>query len=225
MGKGDRFILMDRAGDRYEAVIESVDGMEVMVRFAEKLEGPASSDLEITLCPAILKSGPMDYLIEKASELGITRVMPFYSERSVIKINSSNASNKVRRWREIAVSSAKQSDRITPAEITEPVVFSDLVQQWQDSNVMKVILWEREDSRDLKELLKKSMPGHHFVGIVGPEGGFSAAEVDAAAQAGFIPVSLGKRVLRAETAAMTMVAIVQYELGDLSLQGGNRLKS
>jgi 16S rRNA (uracil1498-N3)-methyltransferase len=225
MGRGDCFILMDRAGERYEAIIESIEGMEVMVRLAEKLEGPASSDLEITLCPAILKSGPMDYLIEKTSELGVMRIMSFYSERSVIKINISNASNKVRRWREIAVSSAKQSDRITPAEISEPVVFSDIVQQWQDSNVLKAILWEREDSRDLKELLKKSIPGNHFVGIVGPEGGFTAAEVDEAIQAGFIPVSLGRRVMRAETAAMTMVAIVQYESGDLSLQGGNRSKS
>jgi 16S rRNA (uracil1498-N3)-methyltransferase len=219
MSRGDRFILMDRAGDRHEAEIESIDGREVIVRLAEKMEGPASSYLEITLCPAILKSGPMDYLIEKTSELGITRILPFYSERSVIKINDSNASNKVRRWREIAVSSAKQSDRITPAEISEPVAFKDAVKRWQDSKALQVILWEREDSRDLKELLKKSMPGRHFVGMVGPEGGFSALEVDAAAQAGFIPVSLGRRVLRAETAAMTMVAIVQYEWGDLSLQG------
>jgi len=220
MGRGDRFILMDRAGDRYEAVIESVHGMEVVVRLAEKLEVTASSYLEITLCPAILKSGPMDYLIEKTSELGVMRIMPFYSERSVIKINSSNASNKVRRWREIAVSAAKQSDRLKPAEISQPVAFKDAVLQWQDSNALKAILWEREDSGDLKELLRKSMPGHHFVGIVGPEGGFSAVEVDAAARAGFISVSLGRRVLRAETAAMTMVAILQYEWGDLSLQGG-----
>jgi len=221
MGRGDSFILMDRTGDRYRAVIESVDGVEVTARLGDKLEGPASSGLEITLCPAILKSAPMDYLIEKTSELGIARINPFYSERTVVKTDSATSSNKVRRWREIAVSSAKQSDRVRPAEISEPAAFTDAVLQWRDSNALKVILWEREDSRDLKKLLKKSIPFRHFVGMVGPEGGFSSAEVDAAAQAGFIPVSLGRRVLRAETAAMTLVAIVQYEWGDLSLQGDN----
>lgn len=221
MGRGDRFILMDRAGERYKAEIDFIEGMEVIVRLSEKMEGPSSGGLEIILCQSILKSGPMDYLIEKASELGVARIMPFYSERSVIKISGSNASNKVRRWREIAISSAKQSDRISPAEISEPVPFTDAVNQCQYPNVLKVMLWEREDSRDLRELLKQSIPGHHFVGMVGPEGGFSAAEVDEAAQAGFIPVSLGRRILRAETAAITVAAIIQYEWGDLSL-GGNR---
>lgn len=219
MVRGDRFILMDRTGNRYAAAIESVDGSEVLVNLTEKLQGPAMNDLDITLCQAVLKSGPMDYLIEKTSELGITRIMPFASERTVVKINSDNASNKIRRWREIAVSATKQSDREAPADILSPVTFADILQHGQDTGSLKVILWEREDSRDLKELLKASRPGYYFVGMVGPEGGFSAGEVDAATQAGFIPVSLGRRILRAETAAITLVAIVQYEWGDLSLKG------
>jgi len=219
MGRGDHLILMDRAGERYEACIDSIEGMEVIVRLSEKLEAPALSSMEITLCPALLKSGPMDYLIEKISELGVVRIMPFYSQRTVIKAGSPNGSNKLRRWREIAVSSAKQSDRITPVEISEPAAFTEMLKHLRGSDALKVILWEREDSRDLKDLLRQSMPGHHFAGLVGPEGGFTSAEVDDAAKAGFIPVSLGKRTLRAETAAIALVAILQYERGDLGIQG------
>ena len=82
---------------------------------------------------------------------------------------------------------------------------------------MKIILWEDEPSRDLKTLLRASSPIMQFVGMVGPEGGFGREEVEAARNAGFISVSMGNRVLRAETAAMTLVGIVQYEWGDLGL--------
>lgn len=220
MGRGDRFILMDRHGDRYEASIESVGRTEVVVRLSEKLREPVTPDLDITLCQAVLKSGPMDYMIEKTSELGVARIIPFVSERTVVSFDSKGTENKLRRWKEIAVSAAKQSDRFAPAEIAQPHTFMDVLGKQQNNDFLKVILWEREDSRDLKELLDKSASCPGFIGMVGPEGGFSAGEVDAAAQAGFIPVSLGRRILRAETAAMTLVAVVQYEWGDLSLKGG-----
>jgi len=219
MTSGDQFVLMDRGGDRYEAEIESVDGSEVLVKIIKPLQSPALPDLEITLCQALLKSGAMDYLVEKTSELGVTCIIPFASERTIVKLDGDGTSNKVRRWREIAVSAAKQSDRIVPAEISPPVRFIDIVQQWQNADFIKVILWEREESRDLKDLLRASAPGAHFIGMVGPEGGFSSGEVATAKEAGFIPVSLGKRILRAETAAITLVAIIQYEWGDLNLKG------
>jgi 16S rRNA (uracil1498-N3)-methyltransferase len=221
MTRGDEFVLMDRLGDRYEAVIESVGGSAVVVKLIKQLQGPALPDFEITLSQAILKSGPMDYLIEKTSELGVTRIRPFASERTVVKIDSDGSPNKLRRWREIAVSAAKQSDRIAPAEIFQPVTFTDIVEQLQDTDCLKVILWEREESRDLKEVLRASAPASRFAGMVGPEGGFSASEVSTAKEAGFIPVSLGKRILRAETAAITLIALVQYELGDLSIRSNH----
>ncbi len=220
MDRGNRFILMDGHGDRYSAVIESIDRSGVVVRLSEKLQGPVKPDLDITLCQAVLKSGPMDYMIEKTSELGVTRIFPFFSDLTVARLEGMSAENKLRRWREIAVSAAKQADRFVPAEIARPGKFTEVLRQRENNDCLKVILWERENSRDLKELLKSSIPLHAFVGIVGPEGGFSAGEVEAAAQAGFVPVSLGRRILRAETAAMTLVAVVQYEWGDLSLKGG-----
>jgi 16S rRNA (uracil1498-N3)-methyltransferase len=163
----------------------------------------------------------MDYLIEKTSELGVSHIKPFATERTVVKIVGDGSSNKFRRWQEIAVSAAKQSDRTVPAEVSQPVSFTDLMGQLQDVDCLKVILWEKEESRDLKEVLRESAPRPRFAGMIGPEGGFSIGEVILAREAGFIPVSLGKRILRAETAAITLTALVQYEWGDLSVRGKN----
>jgi 16S rRNA (uracil1498-N3)-methyltransferase len=221
MTKGDEFILMDRGGERYESVIEAIDGSAVLVKLQRPLQGPALPDVEITLCQALLKSGPMDYLIEKTSELGVSHIKPFTAERTVVKIVGDGSSNKLRRWQEIAVSAAKQSDRAAPAEISRPVSFTDIMGQLQEADCLKVILWEREESRDLKEVLRVSAPAPRFAGMVGPEGGFSTGEVTMAREAGFIPVSLGRRILRAETAAITLTALVQYEWGDLSIRGNH----
>jgi 16S rRNA (uracil1498-N3)-methyltransferase len=217
MARGDGFILMDRTGNSYEAVIESVNGNEVTAGLTEKLHCPALPDLEITLCQAMIKSGPMDFLIEKTSELGVTSIMPFASERSVVRIAGTGNSNKLRRWREIAISATKQAGRIAPAEISDPVPFPEILKQYKEADSMKVILWEKEGARDLREVLKATGECRHFIGMVGPEGGFTTHEAAAAEQAGFMPVSLGRRILRAETAAITLVAVVQYEYGDLSL--------
>jgi len=217
MRRGDRFILMDGKGARFQAVIESAGRREVLVTLEKPLPQPARSPAEITLCQALLKSRAMDYIVEKTSELGVYRIFPFSSQRTVIRLDEAKFANKVKHWREIAHSAAKQSDRGTPAEIGPLFSFKDLIAKWEGKEALKVILWEEEDTKDLKGLLRKSILSGKFVGIVGPEGGFSREEIGVAREAGFRSVSLGYRVLRAETAAIAMVAIVQYEWGDLSL--------
>jgi 16S rRNA (uracil1498-N3)-methyltransferase len=215
MGRGDRLILMDGSGRRFQAVIKSTGHKRVDVTLERTLPTPRPSPVEITACQALLKSKPMDYLIQKTSELGINRVSPFYSERTVFKLNRDRLGSKMKHWRDVAQAAAKQSDRTVPAVIDAPVSFEAMVERWRDRKIMKIILWEGGGGRDLRNLFKDLPPGDRFVGIVGPEGGFSGEEVGLAGDAGFTPVSLGRRVLRAETAAITMVAVVQYEWGDL----------
>jgi 16S rRNA (uracil1498-N3)-methyltransferase len=215
MGRGDHFILMDGKGGRFEAVIESSGHQELHVRLERALPKPATSPVEISLCQALLKSRSMDYLIEKCSELGVNEITPFFSERTVVKIAQSMTTDRARRWRGIAQAAAKQSDGIKPAAISLPVSFGELTDRWRNDEAMKLILWEKEESTDLKELLRASPPSARFIGMVGPEGGFSRTEIDIAREAGFRPVSIGRRILRAETAAITLVAIVQYDWGDL----------
>jgi 16S rRNA (uracil1498-N3)-methyltransferase len=217
MDKGDRLILMDGRGKRFEAEILSTGRDSVRLFIKRPLPAPRPSPVEITLCPSLLKLRSMDYLIEKTSELGVDRIIPFFSQRTVVRLPGDRAAGRIRHWRAVARSAAKQSDRMKPAEISPPLPFRDLMDGWKKEKVLKIVLWEGEDMTDLRQLLRSRTPAKHFVGLVGPEGGFSGKELKAAGEAGFRSVSVGQRILRAETAAITLVAIVQYEWGDLGL--------
>jgi 16S rRNA (uracil1498-N3)-methyltransferase len=219
MGPGDRFILMDGKGARFLALIESAVPHEVRVFLEKSLPEPLPSPVETILCQGLLKSRKMDYVIQKTSELGVDCIMPFTSERTVVRLKKDRLPGRVKHWREIARSSAKQSDRAVPARIENLLPFNDLMAKWKEEEALKVVLWEEEGSTDLKGLLRESPIQKKFIGMVGPEGGFSRQEIESAKDAGFVPASLGHRILRSETAAVTVVAVVQYEWGDLSLFG------
>lgn len=218
MGKGDRLILMDGTGNRYEAMIISVSSHEVSVRLERALPKPPTSPLEIILCQAMLKSGPMDLVIQKTSELGVDRLIPFFSERTVVRPEKERSHHKRDRWQEIAVSAAKQSDRVIPEQIDLPSPFGDLMERLKLEMAWKVILWEGERAFDLKSLIDRSLLPQRIIGIIGPEGGFTEKEVTMAREAGFSPVSLGRRILRAETAALALATILQYTWGDLRIE-------
>ena len=217
LGPGDRFILFDGKGSRFQAVIESTGSREVIALLEKPLPLPPTSPVELFLCQALLKSAAMDDVIRKTSELGVDRIFPFSSERTVIRLNHDQLPAKRKHWQEIAKSAAKQADRTRPAEIAPPTAFRDLIEEKGSEETLRVILWEGEDTDDLKGLLRLSPPSRRFIGFIGPEGGFTEKEIEEARKRGVISVSLGYRVLRADTAAMTMVALVQYEWGDLSL--------
>jgi 16S rRNA (uracil1498-N3)-methyltransferase len=216
MKAGDRLILMDGKGDRFLGMIHSADPRKVRVEIQQTLPRPVPSPVEITLCQALLKSAAMDEVIQKSSELGAHVLMPFASKRSVVRLSSERLEKKLTRWRQIARSSAKQCDRIKPLRIDPLLPFEDMVGKWKGQpNALKVVLWEEEAKTDLKDLIRSQDPSKRVVAMVGPEGGFRHEEIRVAGEAGFLPVTLGRRILRAETAALTLVAVVQYEWGDL----------
>jgi len=216
MGRGDGLVLLDGKGERFLAEIQSVTNAGIKVQIKRPLDPVQPPAFEITLCQAVIKSASMDYLIQKTSELGVARIFPFFSSRSVVHLKADRLRKKRHRWKEIAHSAAKQCNRDIPAEIGPPTSFDQQLASLSKAPGLKVILWEKETSQDLKSLLQHYGPGK-FTGIVGPEGGFTPEEVSNAEQAGFIPVSMGRRILRAETAALVLVAIVQYEWGDLQI--------
>jgi len=219
MGRGDQFILMDAKGTRFLAEITGIADHEVRVRLLRSLPTPEPSPIETILGQALLKSRAMDYVVQKTSELGLDRLFPFCSERTVVRLEEDRSAEKLRHWRKIALNAAKQADRRDLMEVGNPFFsLRQATEHWQNEMALKVILWEQEDSKDLKGLLAANPGTKRFIGLVGPEGGFAPEEIDLARRAGFIPVSMGKRILRAETAAMILIAIVQYEWGDLSLR-------
>ncbi len=217
MKQGDSFILMDSHGSRFESIIEDISRHEVTARIIRELAKPESSSLSINICQAVLKPQKMDYMIEKTSELGVSRIIPFYSERTVIKMDEKQASNKIRRWTEISIGASKQSGRLAPAEIDIPVKFDNLLETLGKLGGFKVLLWEGEEYKSLKETLRSNKISENFTGIIGPEGGFTKKEAAMLKEAGIISVSLGSRILRAETAAIALTAVIQYEWGDLGV--------
>jgi 16S rRNA (uracil1498-N3)-methyltransferase len=218
MGPGERIVLLDREGKRFQAVIEKVDRHQVLVSLESAIPAPAMSSVHITLCQALLKSHPMDLVVEKSSELGVDRILPYIAERTVVKVDRDRSHGKVRRWQEIAQSAAKQSDRAIPADISPLCTFQELLSTLRKEPALKILLWEQEITRSLRDLLRSGSPASRVVALVGPEGGFTEREVRQAVEAGFVSVSLGNRILRAETAAISLVTLLQYEYGDLSLE-------
>lgn len=221
MQVGDRFTLLDRKGNRFQARITSFENHEVNVNLEEQIPSPPPLPLKIVLCQSLLKSRAMDDVIRKTSELGVSHIIPFISERTVVKLPANKVDGKLTRWREIALNATKQSDRHKPPEIGPVFPIKDLYSAFSADSILKLILWEEEKFCDIKSILQKTLPLDHVIGIIGPEGGFTRSEISMAKAAGFLSVSLGQRILKADTAAITVSAIIQYELGDLALRNKN----
>jgi len=220
MKKGETLIIMDGKGQLFESTIEDLNCKEVKVKINKSISPLPSSPIEISLGQALIKAHPMDYLIQKVTELGINSIRPFYSERTVIKLKAGHLLNKMDRWMEIMKSACKQCGRVILPTLNPPVPFEEIIKNVLDKKTLKILLWEDEDKTDLKKLLRSMSPLPRILAIVGPEGGFTPNEINLAREAGFHIISLGNRILRADTAAVSLISIIQYEWGDLNLSHG-----
>jgi 16S rRNA (uracil1498-N3)-methyltransferase len=166
---------------------------------------------------SLVKGDKMDLIVQKVTEMGVSSIIPFVSSRSVIRLEGQRMEKRLARWRRIAVESSKQCGRVVPLRVERVVSFHDIL-QWPGGSAVRIILWERANDR-LKSLLHETAPDHirlHGVFfLVGPEGGFSDAEVKQAEDVSFKPTSLGSRILRVETAGLSLLSILQFEWGDM----------
>ncbi len=176
--------------------------------------GATELPLEMTLVQALPEKERMELVIEKAAELGATSVIPCRSARSITLEQRDSPQKKSHKWQDVALKAARQS---RGAFITEVLPYRalDAALGAASNAVVKIALWERPGITGIKDALSNARAtGASSVAVLsGPEGGFSAEEMEEAVEAGFVPVSLGERVLRAETAAIAALAMVRYELG------------
>jgi 16S rRNA (uracil1498-N3)-methyltransferase len=218
MKRGDTLSIMDGKGYLFEATIEEILHKGVRVKIIKSLPTPDPSPIEIHLGQALIKSRPMDLLIQKATELGVASITPFSSERTAVRINADHLSRKMVHWEEIMKAACKQSGRSNLPTVNTPLAFEALIGNTQSRDTLRLLLWEAAKEGDLKSLLRSTGQRPHIMAIVGPEGGFTPREIRLAKDAGFHIVSLGSRILRSETAAITLLSVIQYEWGDLSLR-------
>ena len=210
---GDRLVLFDGSAKEYEGIIVEESPSSVVMK-VENISSPAKeSPLEITLAQSLLKGEKMEYLIQKATELGIKKIIPFFSSRSVPLLDKSKKLRRYHRWDKIAIEACKQCGRIGVPKVESLQIYSEMLRM-APSEALRLILWEKK-GQGLKETLKGSKGRAKIFFVVGPEGGMSDEEVGEGEKAGFIPITLGKRILRSETAGLCLLSVLQYEWGDL----------
>jgi len=210
---GDDLIVFNGAGKEYEGTIIEERSSSVGIRVKRVLSSLSESPLEIVLAQSLLKGEKMDYLIQKATELGVKRILPFFSSRTIPLLEETRRSRRYQRWKRIAVEASKQCGRGAVPQIEPLQDFHELIQK-VGQGFLRLILWEREGVR-LKEILEKSSGKKKIFFIVGPEGGFTQEEIERARGEEFVPVHLGKRILRSETSSLCLLSILQYEWGDI----------
>lgn len=206
---GDPLILFDDAGGEYAATIATVLRDTVRVTVGAYLPTDRESPLHVTLAQGISRGERMDIVVQKATELGVKRIVPVLAERTVVRLNAAQAANRLRRWRAIAVAACEQCGRNRLPEITPPMT----VQEFMVSDLpdgLRLLLSPEGGMR------AKDLPASNAVTLlVGPEGGLADAERSAAQAAQFQGLSLGPRILRTETAALAALTVIQQQLGDL----------
>jgi len=212
--QGESLVISDGNCTDYDVVIDSYTSSSVVARIIGKNKNDNESEIDITLFQGVPKSDKMDMIIQKSVELGVKRIVPVLTERTVVKINNEKDSkNKVARWQRIAQEASKQCNRgILPA-VDNPVTFYEAVAKYKKAD-LSLIPYEKECGNRLKTILKSNNAKTISI-MIGPEGGFSEAEVELASENGFLPVTLGPRILRTETAGLSALSIIMYELGDI----------
>ncbi len=213
---GDPVRLFDGSGVEYDARISviSADG-GVQATVAGSVVPGTESPAEITIAQGFLKEKKMDTLIRQLTELGICRWIPFFAERSVARPDARRLRARKERWEKIAAESLKQCRRSRIPEIGETLSYHEMIAASTAAD-LRIVFWEKSTAEDPNLFsLSGAGPFSTVFAVLGPEGGLSEAEIDAARAAGFVTAALGPRILRAETAAVAACALLQYFLGDL----------
>ncbi|HEU0002655.1 MAG TPA: 16S rRNA (uracil(1498)-N(3))-methyltransferase [Ktedonobacteraceae bacterium] len=206
---GEQIVLLDNSGDEILATIASVSKSAVDVRLLERRAGKSASNVRIILCQGLLKSARFEWILEKGTELGVSVFAPILCRRSMAGLEDAGTA-KIQRWQRIITEAAEQSGRARLPELLPIHQLKDALNNIPPG-ALALMSWEEERAVMLRDVLKSSSSST-VVLFIGPEGGLTADEVKLARQHGVQIVSLGSRILRAETAALAAVASVMYEL-------------
>jgi 16S rRNA (uracil1498-N3)-methyltransferase len=210
--RGDTLVVFDGTGVEYAAAIVELGAGTATARLGDRRETSEESPHRLILLQGVVRGEKMDLIVQKATELGVRRITPLLCERSVPR-----GSGRPARWRIIAREAAEQCGRPFLPEIDDPVTLSAFFAAERRGGLAGIALWEGERSRGFREALQLVPRRERLHLLVGPEGGFTANEIRLAEEAGLHAASLGRWTLRAETAALAALGIIQYELGELGL--------
>jgi len=213
---GDAVYVFDGAGREFRGQVQNITRDSTEVAVANEVE-PAypESPLTLTLAVALLKGEKFDLVIQKATELGIARVIPLMTARADVRIrNSDDSERKLLRWRRIVMEASKQCGRARLMAIEKPVAFDSLIERPKHDE-LRLMFSERGGASLDNAVDETSLRSDRVTALIGSEGGWTDEEIDQARAADWKIVTLGGRILRAETAAIVIAALLQHRLGDL----------
>ena len=212
LGIGDEITCCDGAGNDYVVSIEEADKKQVTCKVISKTKAETEPNISVTLIQGVPKASKMDYIIQKTTELGISKIYPCSLARCVSKVENDK---KVDRWQKIAVEASKQSGRGVVPIVESPISLKDAIQVLKGADIA-FVPYECQEESYLKPVLTAKADVKSVAFIIGPEGGFDKQEITQIEDAGIPVVTLGKRILRTETAGEAVLSMIMYEIGDIN---------
>ena len=212
--KGDWIIACDKEGMDYVSRISDISSERVVLNIEKVQDSDTELPCKIVLFQGLPKKDKMEFIIQKAVELGVSKIVPVAMKRCVVKLDDKKADKKAKRWQTIAEAAAKQSGRGIIPEVTNPVSIKEAF-DIACGLEYNMIPYELQDGIEKsREIVKEGCTKKSVVIFIGPEGGFEKDEVEEAVSRGIKPISLGKRILRTETAGIAVVSIMMFEMQD-----------
>lgn len=225
LGPGDRIAVLDGTGVEYEAVIEAGSspaarpanrpgGLRLTARVLSARSRAAEPSLQVILLQGLPKGDKMDLIVQKATELGVSRIVPLQAVRSISRPEPERGPGKAARWQRIAQEAAKQAGRALAPTVEPPQTLMQALGRLPEACTV-IVPWEGEGRRTLAEAAAGLLPGGTVAVLIGPEGGLAEEEIEQAEAAGALTVTLGPRILRTETAGFVALACLLYATGNL----------
>lgn len=212
MKRGDQVMVSDGEGMQYLCALESFTDGLVWFEIVDTWKENRELSSKLYLFQGLPKSDKMELIIQKATELGVYEVVPVVTGRTVVRLDEKKAQKKTARWNAIAESAAKQSGRSRIPRVREAMIFSEALASAGELDVLLIPYEKAEGMEATRQVIEGIRPGQSVGIFIGPEGGFEEAEVEQAVALGAAPVTLGRRILRTETAGFVMLSMLLYHL-------------
>lgn len=209
---GEQVEISDGNNKKYLCEVSAYEDEQAVLRILEFREADTELKSRLYLFQGLPKNDKMELIVQKAVELGAYEVIPVSMKRCVVKLDAKKAAKKVERWNSISESAAKQAGRSIIPKVSDVVSYREALERAEQMDVVLVPYELEEGMAETKKLLHQIQPGQSVGIFIGPEGGFEREEVEQAIEAGAHPVTLGRRILRTETAGFTMLSILMFEL-------------
>ena len=212
MRTGEEVLIADGRGAEYRCKLTDLSENEVRAQILWKLDGNAELASAVTLFQGLPKSDKMDLIVQKCVELGVDRIVPVSTKRAVVKLDEKKEQTRLKRWNTISESAAKQSGRGVIPEVSGVMSFGKALEEAKKLDVLLIPYERAEHMAETRRVMGEIRPGQSVGIFIGPEGGFEESEVEEAVAAGAKAITLGKRILRTETAGLAVMAMLSYLL-------------